>query len=75
MKKSTTVFGSKAERKAFNAIDAYGAKYWPARAVSVSHRSTKLEFKLAMCSRSGLPLYVISFDEIQSLPGEDSLEL
>ena len=138
MKKSTTVFGSKSERRAFTAIEAHvpegfklypnlplsqvievdrneispvewdfylkssvdfvltdrrdepvlaiefdglaggfnsGLKYQPARVASDPNRSTKIESKLAMCFKSGLPLYVISFDEIDALPGEDSLRI
>ncbi len=138
MKKSTTIFGSKAERGAFVAIEAhlpegfelypnlplsqiveaerteisdaewdfylkssvdfvladgqghpilaiefdglaggfsYGSKYRPARLATSPSRSTKLDFKLSICLKSGLPLYVISFDEIQALPGEESLRI
>ena len=138
MKKSISVFGSKAERKAFSTIEAhlpegfglyhnlplsqivdvergelsvgdwdfylktsvdfivadrsdepvlaiefdgmaggfsYGSKYQPAREPGDQNRSKKLDFKLDLCGRVGFPLYVISFDEVDTLGGDESLRI
>lgn len=138
MKKSISVFGSKAERKAFSTIEAhlpkgfalyhnlplpqlvelergelsvgdwdfflktsvdfvladrsdepvlaieldgmaggfsYGPRYQPALDPSAPNRSKKLDFKLDLCAKIGFPLYVISFDEIDTLGGDDPLRI
>lgn len=51
-----------------------GSTYQPLVASS-QKRPTTIEFKLAVCSKSSLPMYVISFDEVHALPGEDSLRI
>jgi hypothetical protein len=48
-----------------------GSAYHPARANAIRERA--INFKLALCSKAGLPLYVISFDEIRSLSDDESL--
>ena len=39
------------------------------------NRKRKINFKLALCRKVEFPLFVISFDEIEALPGEDSIRL
>jgi hypothetical protein len=48
-----------------------GSVYRPTR--RNAQRECTINFKMALCKQVGLPLYVISFDEIRSLSGDDSL--
>lgn len=52
-----------------------GAIYQPATPNPDPIRNKKISFKLQVCRRVDLPLLVISFDEIEALPGEDVLRI
>ena len=52
-----------------------GSVYKPVGPHPDPSRERKLSFKLALCREVELPLFVISFDEIEALPGEDAIRI
>lgn len=53
----------------------HGRRYVPARPTPDPNREWKMNFKLRATARAGFPLFVVSFEEIESLAEEDSVTI